>query len=269
MYCNHRTIQHSNNATIEPSNHSTMKDNFSTQAKDYADYRPQYPAALFDFLYSHVPAFGRAWDCATGNGQVAMQLAEKFTEVYATDISEKQLQQAPRKNNIVYTVEQAEHSSFPDRYFHLITVAQAIHWFRFEAFYREVKRTIVPGGLLAVIGYGLISIDTAIDPLVQDFYTRVIGPYWDAERTHIDQHYRQIPFPFTQLPAPELFIRCSWTRTHFIGYLNTWSAVQHYIKKEGQPPITAAFTAAIEQHWPGDTVKEIRFPLFIKAAVIP
>jgi len=28
-----------------------MKDNFSTQSGLYAQFRPKYPAALFDFLY--------------------------------------------------------------------------------------------------------------------------------------------------------------------------------------------------------------------------
>ncbi len=245
-----------------------MKDNFSIQAKDYADYRPQYPPELFDFLYSHTSHFNKAWDCATGNGQIAVRLAEKFGQVFATDISQKQLMEAPRKSNIVYTTEQAEQSSFPDHSFDLISVAQAIHWFQFDAFYREVKRTILPGGLFAVIGYGLISIDAEIDPFIRHLYTEVTGPYWDAERKHIDQLYQTIPFPFAQLPAPEMTIRYWWTRAHFTGYLNTWSAVQHYIKKEGSHPITHAFKDALQQKWPDGEKKEVRFPLMLKAAIV-
>jgi ubiquinone/menaquinone biosynthesis C-methylase UbiE len=57
--------------------------------------------------------------------------------------------------HIEYSVQRAEKTSFPDDTFHLITVAQAIHWFDFDAFYKEVHRTIRSGGVLAVIGYGL------------------------------------------------------------------------------------------------------------------
>ena len=39
----------------------------------------------------------KAWDCATGNGQVARYLADYFDEVYATDISQQQLDNAIQK----------------------------------------------------------------------------------------------------------------------------------------------------------------------------
>lgn len=52
-----------------------MKDNFSRQSASYAKYRPGYPPELFDFILSHVKGREAAWDCATGNGQAANQLA--------------------------------------------------------------------------------------------------------------------------------------------------------------------------------------------------
>src|SRR6185503_9076126 len=132
-----------------------MKDNFSLQSYQYAKFRPTYPKELYDFLLSLVETREVAWDCGTGNGQVANELAKYFKQVYATDISEKQIQQAVKKDNIFYKVESAENTSFPANEFDLITVAQAIHWFSFDEFYNEVNRTIKPGGILAVIGYGL------------------------------------------------------------------------------------------------------------------
>ncbi|MEX0681015.1 MAG: hypothetical protein WD097_06500 [Balneolales bacterium] len=64
-----------------------MKDNFSEQSNQYAEFRPLYPEELFDFLLSLVPDRYSAWDCGTGNGQVAGQLANYFDKVAATDIS--------------------------------------------------------------------------------------------------------------------------------------------------------------------------------------
>ena len=58
-----------------------MKDNFSTQSSQYAKFRPTYPQALYDFLMSHVADTKLAWDCATGNGQVATALAKQFIHV--------------------------------------------------------------------------------------------------------------------------------------------------------------------------------------------
>jgi trans-aconitate methyltransferase len=85
-----------------------MKDNFSQQSGAYAKFRPVYPAALYDFICSQVNHFERAWDCGTGNGQVAGVLADRFQEVYATDISQKQLNRAIRKGNIHYRLAAAE-----------------------------------------------------------------------------------------------------------------------------------------------------------------
>src|SRR5437879_2833438 len=109
-----------------------MKDNFSKRSHLYARFRPTYPRQLFEFLISLVPERQAAWDCGTGNGQVAAVLAGYFDKVYATDISENQIKHAVEKPNVVYKIEAAEQTSFPDELFDLITVAQAVHWFDFS-----------------------------------------------------------------------------------------------------------------------------------------
>lgn len=54
-----------------------------------------------------------------------------------------------------------EQTSIPTQSIDLVTVAQAIHWFDFEAFYSEVKRVLKPQGVVAAIGYGLIQLQDA------------------------------------------------------------------------------------------------------------
>ena len=78
------------------------KDLFSGQAEDYALYRPAYPEELFTYILSFVTEKDVAWDCATGNGQSALPLSQYFEKVFASDISRKQLEQAPKKENIEY-----------------------------------------------------------------------------------------------------------------------------------------------------------------------
>ena len=80
----------------------SMKDRFSTIAQQYAQYRPQYPQELFDFLLQHVKNRGAALDVGCGNGQVASVLASYFEQVHATDISAQQLAHAIIKSNIIY-----------------------------------------------------------------------------------------------------------------------------------------------------------------------
>ncbi len=214
------------------------KDNFSSQSGFYADYRPGYPQALFDWIFAHSPALNKAWDCATGNGQAAINLAVKFQTVYATDISISQLEKSIKKDNIIYQQEQAEQPSFNDNSFDLITVAQSLHWFDHETFFNEVQRVAKPGALFAAWGYSLPRVITAINDIIDDFYSNIVGPYWDEERKHVDNEYASISIPFTVIPSPCFSIGYNWDAEHMIGYLNSWSAVQHYIKGKGVNPVS-------------------------------
>jgi hypothetical protein len=92
----------------------STKDYFSGQSKIYAAFRPTYPQELYQFIFQHLKNRSAAWDCATGNGQVARYLSEHFETVYATDISRQQIDNAFQANNIHYSVSKAEQTSFPD-----------------------------------------------------------------------------------------------------------------------------------------------------------
>ncbi|MBD0261096.1 MAG: class I SAM-dependent methyltransferase, partial [Cytophagales bacterium] len=219
--------------------------------------------ALYDFLLSLTPAREAAWDAGTGNGQVAAQLAGAFTHVYATDISARQLEKAAPRDNVSYRVCRAESTGFPDGSFDLVTVAQALHWFDFGAFYAEVTRVARPGAVLAAWGYNLLHIGPAVDALVRTFYHDVVGSYWDAERRHVEASYATVPFPFPECPAPPLQMTTRWGREELLGYLNTWSAVQGYVKANGANPVED-LRPRLEALWPGSETREVQFPLFLR-----
>ncbi|WP_316830624.1 class I SAM-dependent methyltransferase [Pedobacter aquatilis] len=240
-----------------------MKDNFSTQAAEYAIYRPTYPQELYDYLFTLVKNHESAWDCATGNGQAASVLARNFKNVYATDISEKQLNQALKLPNVTYHVESSDQANVADNSFDLITVAQAIHWFNFEAFYGEVKRTLKPDGILAVIGYGLMFIDKSVDKVIFKLYEDILGKYWDTERRYIEEGYQTIPFPFEEIKAPHFQIKTTWNFNQLIGYLNTWSSLQHYKKANDRNPLEYMLTE-LKEAWGDDEVKEVYFPILLR-----
>lgn len=104
-----------------------MKDIFSIQAEGYAKYRTDYPQALFAFILNYVKERSVAWDCATGNGQTAKELAKEFEKIYAKDISPKQLDNAEKVSNIFYSLQSAAQTNFEKSTFDLITVSQALH----------------------------------------------------------------------------------------------------------------------------------------------
>lgn len=243
-----------------------MKDNFSHRSDKYLLYRPNYPTELFSFLLSQLNDDKTAWDCGTGNGQIAIELAKHFDEIYATDISAQQIENSIPKQNIIYSVQPSEATYFADKTFDLITVAQAIHWFDFEKFYIEVKRVAKPLGIIAVIGYGLIKTFDEADAIIEDFYFNTIGSFWDAERKYIDENYLTIPFPFQEIEAPQFSNELHWNFEHLIGYLSTWSAVKHYIKAKGENPISL-IEEKLKQCW-GNETRSVRFDILLRVGKI-
>jgi len=91
-----------------------FNDHFSIVARQYADFRPHYPAALFDFLATLAPGNSLVWDCAAGSGQATTDLAARFKTVIATDASAEQIASAPRRSNVEYRVALAEQSGLAD-----------------------------------------------------------------------------------------------------------------------------------------------------------
>ena len=240
-----------------------MKDNFSNHASDYAKYRPVYPQELYTYLYSLVRSKSKAWDVATGNGQVAVELAEVFESVLATDLSAKQLEEAPDRKNIQYKIQTAEESFLLEQQFDLITVAQAIHWFDFESFYEQVKAHLKPEGIFAVIGYSVLETEGKLNTVINYFYEEITKKYWDPERSYLDSHYKTIPFPFEEIETPQLEMPVYWTAEDLLNYLNTWSAVKHYEKENGENPVKLIEEQVYNQ-WGNSQKRRFDFPLVLR-----
>jgi hypothetical protein len=240
-----------------------MKDNFSTQSAGYSKYRPGYPPELFEFILEHVPGRKIAWDCATGNGQTAKELALHFDKVIATDISASQLQHARSLSNIEYKVEPAEKTTIADTSIDLVTVSQALHWLQWEAFYEEVKRTGKPNSWIAAWMYDLPGISPQIDQLVSKyFYREVLHGYWDYERRYVDDHYTTIPFPFEEISCPVFSIRLEWSIDELEGYILTWSAVQKFMQVNNFNPVTALMKQ-VKPAWTGERI-HLHFPVYMR-----
>jgi ubiquinone/menaquinone biosynthesis C-methylase UbiE len=217
---------------------------------------------LFDHILKFVKEKNTVWDCATGNGQAAGALALHFKKVIATDISEKQLALAKPHANIQYQIATAEQTNFPTNSFDLITVAQAYHWFKFEVFEKEVKRVAKKDAVIAVWGYNLMTADDAeIDALIKNFYTEIVGPYWDKERKYVDDNYINIPFNFKPLPTKQFFINVEWSKDDLIGYLSSWSSVRRFMAAKNYNPVNDIIND-LDLLWKDE--KPVSFPLFLK-----
>ena len=187
----------------------TFKDHFSKQAADYAKFRPRYPRELFEYLGSVAPSRALAWDCATGNGQAAVELAKVFDRVIATDASEKQIANAEPHERVEYRMASAEESGLESGTIDLIMVAQALHWFDLGSFYAEVRRVLKNNGVFAASAYNLLHVEPAIDEVVNRYYYEVVGPFWPPERKLVEQ-FADLPFPFHKVDAPKFEMTAQW-----------------------------------------------------------
>jgi ubiquinone/menaquinone biosynthesis C-methylase UbiE len=243
----------------------TFHDHFSQVAKRYADFRPHYPPALFDYLATLVPRSATVWDCAAGNGQATLDLAARFDKVIATDASAEQIASATPRHYVEYRAALAEQSGLPDATIDLITVAQALHWFDLSRFFAEAKRVLKPGGFQAVWVYATNQFENkAINQIVQDFYSNVVGPYWPPERRMTETGYRTIAFPFVEIAPPVFRMEASWTLDQLLGYFSTWSATNRFIKANGRNPLEP-LAAALAKGW-GDpnSPQQVVWPLALR-----
>ena len=242
-----------------------FKEYFSSGSAGYAAYRPAYTIELVDELATISPGLLRALDCACGTGQLSVLLAERFEEVIATDASAAQIEKAQPREGVIYRTALAEDSGLPDASVDLITVAQAAHWLVLEKFYKEVRRIARPQAAIALITYGVLHVEGNVDDALQHFYYETIGPYWPPERRHVEDGYRNLPFPFKEVALPPLAIDVDWCLDDLIGYIGTWSAVKAAEKATGSNPVEA-LEATLRKAW-GDPAsrRRVTWPLSIRA----
>jgi SAM-dependent methyltransferase len=243
---------------------SGFKDHFSRQSADYAKFRPQYPRELFQWIAAQAPDDQLAVDCATGNGQAALGLAEFFRRVIGLDASAKQIESAQPDDRVEYRVAPAETTGLPESYCDVVTVAQALHWFDLDKFYAEAKRILKPDGVLAVWAYNYLRISPEIDAVLHRYHDEIVGPFWPPERKIVGRGYRDLPFPFAEIAAPDLCIETRWTLAHLLGYLSTWSATQRYRAEKGQDPLTLIENDLVALWGNAETERSGVWPLVVR-----
>jgi SAM-dependent methyltransferase len=241
----------------------TFKDNFSKQADIYAKYRPHYPSGLYSYLASLTSGHERVWDCGTGNGQAAIGLAEHYSEVIATDPSDEQIKNAMPHPRVNYKREKAEDPSIDAASVDLVTVANALHWFDFDAFYEAARRVLKKNGVIAAWAYLLPSVSPELDTIIEKFHYGTLNDYWLSENRLVEKKYTTIPFPFQEIGSPEFLCEKTMTLDDLVGYLNTWSATQRFIRQNGMNP-TEQIREELQAEWANASQKRVTWRVFLK-----
>jgi ubiquinone/menaquinone biosynthesis C-methylase UbiE len=218
---------------------------------------------LFRYLATIALATKLAWDCATGNGQAAIALADVFERVIATDPSERQIGNAEPNARVEYRVAPAEASGIESNTVDLITVAQALHWFDLERFYAEARRVLKPQGVIAAWAYKLASVSPKIDTVVNHYYSEVVGAYWPAERVLVEK-FEELPFPFPEMATPPFEMVAEWSVEQFVGYLRTWSATQRFMASEQRDPMDE-IEQQLRSRW-GEESRRVVWPLVVRVS---
>jgi SAM-dependent methyltransferase len=251
---------------------------FAADSANYAASRPRYPRELFRWIAGQCHEHRCAWDCATGNGQAAIELARDFERVEATDVSAEQRAEAFPSPNVNYSLQASERTAFPDSEFDLIAVAQALHWFDYELFWPEVRRVAKPGAFFCVWGYAWFEPAREHHGILAELHRTLIEPmcalllrYWAANNRILWDGYADadIRFPFQRIAAPELAISLRWSVEQLIGYVHSWSAY----KRAAADPAVITELSRLEEAARGRFAEidalPLRLPLTIVAGRVP
>ncbi|KAK9431003.1 S-adenosyl-L-methionine-dependent methyltransferase [Lipomyces doorenjongii] len=234
---------------------SFSDSNYSS--KDYSDFRPSYPPALYTTLIDyHKGPRNLAIDLGCGPGTGTYPLTSYFTKVIGSDPSSVMIEQARKalaaksQSNLEFVVSAAEEiSSYIDRprSVDFISASQAAHWFQHDKWFKECARALRPGGTLTYFGYKdhFYVGNKIVNDIMMDFSygDKYLGPYWEPGRKLLRNQYRDFVPPsdlFTDVQRIEYNAGESDTSGQFMAkamtleasesYVRTWSSFHNWCK---------------------------------------
>src|SRR5262249_23551489 len=134
-------------------------DRFTGLGEVYSRSRPDYPAAVLDFIMDRcgLHAGSVVADVGSGTGIAARQLAMRGIQVIGIEPNEDMRRQAlmrPMPAGVpapIYQAGQAEATGLPDGCADAIVSAQAFHWFTPDAALKEFHRLLRPDGWVVLM----------------------------------------------------------------------------------------------------------------------
>jgi len=207
------------------------------------------------------PASEQVWDVGTGSGQAARSLAKRFSHVHATDIDAAQIAAAKPSPNITYIAAPSDAAGLADNAVDAVTVATALHWFDFSAFWDEVARVARPNALFCAWTYHRIEAESNIRAAILTPILDIIEPYWSDGNRLSWRGYPadEVGLPFDEIKTPDFAITLSWTSADLIQFVNSWSAHKRARLDGHEDRLKAIETAALAKF--GNEPLEITLPI--------
>jgi SAM-dependent methyltransferase len=145
-----------NHSMTSPSSpvHPTASDGYTTAADNYVRGRPDYPAAIVDWLRNALglDATRTVVDLGAGTGKFTPRLIETGAQVIAVEPVEQML---GKLSSALPQVEALTGSAcsipLPDASVDAVVCAQSFHWFARTEALAEIHRVLTPGGKLGLV----------------------------------------------------------------------------------------------------------------------
>ena len=160
---------------------------WSKTSADYGRYRPGPPLSFYTKLQAHdIGMQGqKILDIGTGTGLLARQFARQGAVVSGIDVAEGQIAMAntladEEDLHIDFRVSPAEQLPFPDDTFDVVSACQCWFYFNTEYVIPEVRRVLVPGGVLVTAHFSWLpridAVAGAMERMVKQF-----NPAWSSD----------------------------------------------------------------------------------------
>ena len=109
-----------------------------------------------------------------------------------------------------------------------------------------------------------MKIAPEIDASIDRLYRETLAEHWPPERRYIQERYRTVPFPLTDVEAPPFEMVAEWSLGDVLGFLGTWSAVRRYESRHGVNPLEELEPRLVEAWGSSDEKKRVRWPLAVR-----
>lgn len=212
----------------------SLAQSFETDAQGYNEFRPGYPAQLFQAIldYAQLEPDARCLEIGAGTGQATRAMLNKGLHIQALEPGAQLA--AGLMNNLGHfpqlTVSQCNFEDFesPPQAFDLIFSASAFHWVPKRLAYRKAFDLLKPGGTLALFWHSF-SVNRLSDPThqaLQALFQRF--EFGMTEKSHDPERYQRKQNSLTKRGFSNVSVQLFqsehlFSSEQFLGLLSTTS----------------------------------------------